>query len=265
MTHFNDLYLFISVVDAGSFTKAGEKLGISKSALSQSISNLENRLNIRLLNRTTRSISPTPEGLALYHDIAEHYRQIRVGLDKLIDNGQTASGLVRINASALAIETVILPKLAPLLRAEPLIAVELHSDNRLVDMVHQGFDMGVRLGDAVAHDMVAVQISPPVQTTLVATPTYLNGKHLPKTINDLDAHRLISVRFAPDKTPIDWDFWVDGRPVAYTPKAQVLMNSNVLTAVYNHLGIGLVGALQVEDALKSGELIEILGELKMTN
>lgn len=264
MHPYNELYLFIAIVEAGSFTKAGERLGISKSALSQSLSNLENRLSIRLLNRSTRSISPTPEGLALYHDIAAQYRQIGAGLEKLVQNQETVSGTVRINASHLAIETVILPKLAPLLAAEALITVELHSDNTLSDVVGQGFDMGVRLGDAVAGDMVAVKISEAVETTLVASREYLSGKTVPKSIRDLDGHRLINVRFAADKAPMAWEFRQGGQTVQYTPKAQVIVSGGVLPAVQNHLGIGFVGKAQVADRLKTGELIEILGDLAMT-
>ncbi|ULJ61944.1 LysR family transcriptional regulator [Wielerella bovis] len=264
MPHFDDLHLFIAVVQAGSFTKAGEKLGVSKSALSQSISQLENRLNIRLLNRTTRSVSPTPEGLSLYNDIAPHYLAIGQGLEKLADNQQNTTGTVRINASQLAIETVILPKLSPLLADYPHIFVELYSDNRFVDIVEQGFDMGVRFGDAVADGMIAVKISQAVQITRVATPNYLKNKTMPKTIADLDNHRLINLQLGKEKMPIDWEFCVNGETVVYTPKSQMLMNANLLNAIKQHFGIGLVGVSQIENELKTGELVEILGEYRMT-
>ncbi|WP_416190274.1 LysR family transcriptional regulator [Neisseria sp. CCUG17229] len=264
MTRFDDLHLFITIVQAGSFTKAGEQLGVSKSALSQSIANLENRLNIRLLNRTTRSVSPTPEGLTLYNDIAAHFSAIGEGLAKLTENQENIAGTVRINASEMAIETVILPKLAALLTVHPLISLELHGDNNFVDIVSAGFDMGVRLGGAVADGMVAVKISPPLTMAIVATPQYLHGKNLPKTIAELDNHRLINVRFAPDRPPIAWDFLVNGEQVEYTPKAQIIANTNPLQAARNHLGIAFVGLKQVEQDLQSGKLVELLGGYRMT-
>lgn len=225
---------------------------------------MENRLNIRLLNRTTRSVSPTPEGLTLYNDIAAHYAAIGLGVERLIENQNSATGTVRINASEMAIETVILPKLGRLLADFPLISVELHSDNNFVDIVSAGFDMGVRLGDEVAQGMVAVKISPPLTTAIVATPQYLHDKNLPKNIADLDNHRLINVRFAPGRPPITWDFRVNGELVEYTSKAQIIANTNPLQAVRNHLGIAFVGLKQVEQELQSGELVELLGGYRMT-
>lgn len=264
MPHFHDLYLFTAVVEAGSFTGAGERLGMSKSALSQSLAALEKRLNIRLLNRTTRSVSPTPEGLTLYNDIAPHFAAIGTGLEKLAEHQSSTAGTVRINAPHLAVDTVILPKLSVLLVDYPLISIDIHSDNNFVDIVAQGFDMGVRLGGDVASDMVAVRISPPLTTVLVATPQYLHGKQMPKHIGDLDSHRLIGHRVHPHKPPLAWEFGVDGKCLAYTPKAQTLTNGNTLHAVKNHLGIGLAGLVQAEDGLERGELVEVLGEFRMT-
>ncbi|MGF7453891.1 LysR family transcriptional regulator [Pasteurella bettyae] len=260
ITHFDDLHLFITIVENGSFTKASDKLGVSKFALSQSITNLEKRLNIRLLNRTTRSVSPTPEGLTLYNDIVGAYSAIGLGLQKLAENQENIVGTVRINASQLAIDTVILPKLTALLTDYPLISLEIHSDNSFVDIVEQGFDMGVRFGDAVVDDMVAVRIPKPVKTALVATPQYLQNKNIPKNINELENHQLINIRLGLDKSPISWDFKVNGQLVEYLPKSQITLNINPLTAIKNHLGIGFVARSQVENELQSGELIEILGE-----
>ncbi|UXZ05376.1 LysR family transcriptional regulator [Moraxella nasicaprae] len=264
MPYFDDLYLFLTIVQTGSFTKAGEKLGVSKSALSQSISHLENRLNIRLLNRTTRSVSPTPEGLSLYNDLAPHYFAIGEGLAKLTEHQAHITGTVRINASHLAIQTVILPKLAPILSQNPHIFVQLYSDNRFVDIVAEGFDMGVRLGGTVASGMIAVKISQMVQITLVATPNYLKNKDIPKSIDDLDHHHLINLQLDKNKPPMDWEFWVNGKVVSYTPKSQILMNGNGLNAILQDLGIGLVGLSQVERFIKTGELVEILPEFRMT-
>lgn len=264
MQNLNDLRTFVLVVEHKSFTKAGERLGISASAVSHCVSNLEDRLNIRLLNRTTRSVSPTPEGLTLLNDIRPYLQAIDVSVQKLSESLHTVSGTVRINASQVAIEMAILPKLAPIFDEFPHIHIELHSENRFVDIVEQGFDMGVRLGDDVAKDMVAVKISEPLTTVLVATPHYLQGKEIPKHIKDLDNHRLIGLRLAPDKGQVAWDFWVKGKLLSYTPKGQLLLNISPLCAVKNHLGIGFMPHFMAENELKSGELIEILGDFKMT-
>ena len=263
MQNLNDLRTFVLVVEHKSFTKAGEKLGVSASAVSHCLSNLENRLNIRLLNRTTRSISPTPEGLMLLNDISPYLQAIDLSIKKLSENQDNITGTVRINASQVAIEMAILPKLAPIFEKFPHIHIELHSENRFVDIVGEGFDMGVRLGDDLAKDMVAVKISPPLTTALVATPTYLQNKDIPKQIKDLDNHRLLGLRLGADREPIAWDFGVRGKAVSYVPKAQLILNSNPMPAVKHHLGIGFMPYFMVEDDLKSGKLIEILGEFKM--
>lgn len=264
MQNLNDLRAFVLVAKYKSFTKAGEKLGVSASAVSHCLSNLENRLNIRLLNRTTRSISPTPEGLQLLNEIKPYFQAIDFSIQKLAENQNNISGTVRINAPQVAIEMAILPKLAPIFEKFPHIHIELHSENRFIDIVSEGFDMGVRLGDDVAKDMVAVKISQPLTTTLVATLSYLQNKAIPKQIQNLDNHRLIGLRTATDREPISWDFWQNGKMISYQPKSQLILNTNPLSAVKNHLGIGFMPYFMVENELKSGELIEILGEFKIT-
>ncbi|MDO4905055.1 MAG: LysR family transcriptional regulator, partial [Lautropia sp.] len=264
MQNLNDLRTFVLVVEEKSFTKAGEKLGVSASAVSHCLSNLENRLNIRLLNRTTRSISPTPEGLTLLNDIKPYFDAIDLSIRKLSENQGTVTGTVRINASQVAIERAVLPKLAHLFERFPNIRIELHSENRFVDIVKEGFDMGVRLGDDVAKDMIAVKIAPPLTTTLVATPSYLHGRTPPKKIQDLDDHSLIGLRLASDREPIAWDFRIKGKTVSYRPKGRLVLNSNPLYAVKNHLGIAFMPYFMVEDELKEGKLVEILGGFRMT-
>lgn len=260
MSHFDDLYLLVCVVQAGSFTKAGQQLGVSKSALSQSISQLENRLNIRLLNRTTRSISPTPEGLQLLNEITPHFAAINGQLTQLAQNQTSATGIVRINASQLAIEMAILPKLAPLFAEYPHIQVELHSENRFVDIVKEGFDMGVRLGDAVSSDMVAVKISEPVRIAVIASPEYLHGKPPIHSIADLDQHRLIGNRFDINRPPVAWDFCQNGKLIEYQPKPQLLSNTDPKQAALNHLGLAFVARSQVERELAQGILVEVLSD-----
>ena len=168
MRHFNDIYLFLHVARCGSFTAAAQQLGLSKSALSQSIASLEQALGIRLFNRSTRSIALTAAGERLLAASAAPFAAIEAGLDRLREDSD--GGLVRINAPQLACDWILLPKLQPLLAANPHIRVEITVDNRFVDIVGEGYDLGVRLGDDVAKDMVALRISPPLTMTLVASP-----------------------------------------------------------------------------------------------
>lgn len=232
--------------------------------MSHCVSNLENSLNIRLLNRTTRSVSPTPEGLTLLNDIAPYLNAIDTSVQKLSENQDTPQGTVRINVSQVAIEMAVLPKLAPVLKKFPHIQIELFSENRFVDIVADGFDMGIRLGDDVAKDMMAVQISSSLTTALVATPSYLQDKPVPRHIKDLDHHRLIALRLGAEREPIAWNFWVQGKHTAYQPKGQVILNTSPLPAVKQHLGIGFMPHFMVANDLKSGELIEVLPDFKMT-
>ena len=192
MRRFNDIYLFLHVARCGSFTAAAQQLGLSKSALSQSIGSLEQALGIRLFNRSTRSIALTAAGERLLAASAAPFAAIEAGLDRLREDSD--GGLVRINAPQLACDWILLPKLQPLLAANPHIRVEITVDNRFVDIVGEGYDLGVRLGDDVAKDMVALRISPPLTMTLVASPQYLRDNPPPQTVDDLQHHRLIGLR-----------------------------------------------------------------------
>ena len=261
MEHFNDLSLFLRVAQAGSFTAAAQQLGVSKSSLSQNIAHLEQRLGVRLLNRTTRSIAPTEAGERLLEHIAPHFAAIRSEIERLGDFRDTPAGTVRINASHLAAEWVIQPALRDFLPRHPHIIIDLQTDNRFADIVAQGYDMGVRLGNAVGKDMIAVQISAPVKMVLVAAPAYLQGKTAPENIDDLQAHTLIATRFAAERGAlVSWDLICQGKVREYKPQAQCIVSQNQHHTALLGLGIAWVPRLMVEKELADGSLQEILPE-----
>ena len=261
MEHFNDLSLFLRVAQAGSFTAAAQQLGVSKSSLSQNIAHLEQRLGVRLLNRTTRSIAPTEAGERLLEHIAPHFAAIRSEIERLGDFRDTPAGTVRINASHLAAEWVIQPALRDFLPRHPHIIIDLQTDNSFADIVAQGYDMGVRLGNAVGKDMIAVQISAPVKMVLVAAPAYLQGKTAPENIDDLQAHTLIATRFAAERGAlVSWDLICQGKVREYKPQAQCIVSQNQHHTALLGLGITWVPRLMVEKELADGSLQEILPE-----
>ncbi|KGQ70019.1 LysR family transcriptional regulator [Chelonobacter oris] len=261
MRHFNELHAFITVARAGSFTAAAQRLGVSKSALSQTIGHLEGRLNLRLFNRTTRSISLTPAGAQLFGETEPHFAAIQDGIDNLGNFKDTLSGSIRINTSELAANLILYPKLKPLLAQYPELHIDLVVDNRWVDIVGQGFDMGVRLGYAVHQDMIAVQISAAAKMVVVASPDYLHGKPAVADISDLLQHRLIGMRFSSDHQQTAWEFSVNNQTVAFQPQAPFSANNNLrYQAVRDGLGIAWLPEMAVKNDLDSGSLIELLGE-----
>lgn len=169
--------------------------------------NLETRLNLRLFNRTTRNVSLTEAGQQLFDQLSPLYQAINQEVDALNDFLNTPSGLIRINASAVAAEAVLYPKLKPILNQYPKIRLEIVVDDRLADIVKEGFDMGVRLGNDVAKEMIAVPISAPFKMALVASPDYLVQYGSPKNIDDLQKHRLIGTKLSAEHgSEMQWEF-----------------------------------------------------------
>ena len=266
MQNFNELNYFLTLAQTQSFMKAGQLLGISSSALSHSMKNLETRLNLRLLNRTTRNVSLTEAGQQLFEQLSPLYQAINNEVDALNDFLSTPSGLIRINAPAVAAEAVLYPKLKPILNRYPKIRLEIVVDNRWADIVKEGFDMGVRLGNDVAKEMIAVPISEPLKMVLVASPDYLAQHGSPKNIDDLQQHRLIGTKLsAAHGIEMQWKFKDKKERMTFTPKSQFSINNHLrLQAVSDGLGIAWVQYLNVADAVQSGRLVELLPEYAMT-
>ena len=266
MQNFNELNYFLTLAQTQSFVKAGQLLGISSSALSHSMKNLETRLNLRLLNRTTRNVSLTEAGQQLFEQLLPLYQAINNEVDALNDFLSTPSGLIRINAPAVAAEAVLYPKLKPILNRYPEIRLEIVVDNRWADIVKEGFDMGVRLGNDVAKEMIAVPISEPLKMALVASPDYLAQHGSPKNIDDLQQHRLIDAKLsAAHGAEMQWEFKDKKELITFEPKSQLSINNHLrLQAVLDGLGIAWVAYMSVADAIHSGQLVELLPEYAMT-
>ena len=266
MQNFNELNYFLTLAQAGSFVKAGQLLGISSSALSHSMKNLETRLNLRLFNRTTRNVSLTEAGQQLFEQLLPLYQAINYEVDALNDFLNTPSGLIRINAPAVAAEAVLYPKLKSILSQYPKIRLEIVVDNRWVDIVKEGFDMGVRLGNDVSKEMIAVPISAPLKMVLVASPDYLATHGAPKTLDDLYQHSLIGMRIsAGHGSEMQWEFKHKKELITFEPKSQLSINNHLrLQAVLDGLGIAWVAYMSAADAIQSGQLVELLPEYAMT-
>ncbi|MCO6544847.1 MAG: LysR family transcriptional regulator [Gilliamella sp.] len=266
MYNLNELNYFITVAQTSSFVKAGQRLGISSSALSHSMRNLETRLNLCLFNRNTRNVSLTEAGEQLYRKISPLFDSINQEVNALNNFINIPSGTIRINAPSIAVEHIIYPKLRDFLPRYPLIKIEIQADNSWADIVKQGFDMGCRLGGDIAKEMIAVKISPPLKMALVASPEYLIGKVIPKQIKELDEHRLIGMRISSQHgTELPWEFLQAGKMVKYHPHSQFIINNHLRKqAALDGLGITWTAQTDVEKELASGELVELLAEFAIT-
>src|SRR5947208_1953332 len=193
-SNINDLLAFLAVARERSFTRAAAQLGVSQSALSHTIRGLEERLGVRLLTRTTRSVAPTEAGERLLRSVGPRIEEIEEELASLAELREKPAGRIRITATEFAIDTVLLPKLAPLLRTYPDIKVDMIVDYGLTDIVAQQFDAGVRSGEQVAKDMIAVRIGPDMRMAVVGTPSYFEGRPHPRKPQDLVGHDCINLR-----------------------------------------------------------------------
>ena len=233
--NFNDLASFAAVAKARSFTKAAAQIGISQSALSQTIRNLEARLGLRLLTRTTRSVAPTEAGERLLQTIASRFEEIQSALASLSELREKPAGTIRITAGEHAAISALQPALRRLLPHYPEINIEIIVDYGLTDIVAEGFDAGVRLGEQVAKDMVAVRIGPDLRMAVVGAPSYFKRHAAPKTPQDLASHNCINIRLPTYGGLFPWDLEKDGREVNVRVEGQL---------VFNNMGLRLASALQ---------------------
>lgn len=213
--NLNDLLYFVTVARDGSFTRAASLLGITQSALSQAISGLEARLGIRLLTRTTRSVSPTTAGERLLDTVGYRLDEIEAGLDELTGMRDKPAGTVRITCGEHVLHSILLPRLAPLLREYPDINIEFDVNYGFRDIVADRFDAGVRLGDSIDKDMIALPISPPLRMAVAASPAYFMEHPMPETPSDLLGHNCINMRMQTAGGLYTWISVTRARPSAY--------------------------------------------------
>src|SRR5271165_436205 len=252
----NDLAAFLAVARERSFTRAAAKLGVSQSALSQTIRGLEARLGIRLLTRTTRSVSPTEAGERLIRSVGPHLEEIEAEIESLNELREKPAGTIRITAGDHAVHSILWPKLAKFLPKYPDIKVEISIDNGPTDIVAQRYDAGVRFGEQVAKDMIAVRIGPDVRFAVVGAKSYFAERSLPKAPQDLIAHNCINLRLPTYGGLYAWEFEKDGRELRVRVEGQLVFSSvfQALDAALAGLGLGYVPEDLAEAHLARGRL-----------
>lgn len=258
----NDYLAFIAVAREQSFTKAAAQLGVSQSALSYTVRTLEARLGLRLLTRTTRSVSVTEAGERLLNSIGPHFDEIESEIAALSGMRDKPAGTVRITTVEHAAETIIWPKLEPLLLEYPDINVEIISEYGMKDIVADRYDAGVRLGEQVDKDMISVPLARDFRFAVVGAPTYLEGKQLPITPHDLTQHSCIRLRLPTHGGFYAWEFYKDGRElrVRIDGRAAFSTLGMMREAALAGLGLAYLPADQVEVAIHEGRLIRVLAD-----
>ena len=260
--NINDLLAFRAVARERSFTRAAAQIGVSPSALSHRIRGLEERLGVRLLTRTTRSVSLTQAGERLLGSIAPHFDGIEAAVGALSELRDKPAGLIRITTGIDAAKTILWPALARLLPAYPDVQVELSVNPGFVDIVAERFDAGVRLGETVAHDMVAVRIGPDMRMAAVASPSYFAARKPPKTPQDLAQHNCINLRFPTLGGLYAWEFEKGGRALNVRVEGQVIVNEVTLArrAAIDGVGIAYLPDDSVRKEIETGRLTRVLAD-----
>jgi DNA-binding transcriptional LysR family regulator len=258
--NLNELLYFVTVAREGSFTRAAALLGVTQSALSQAISGLETRLQIRLLTRTTRSVSPTTAGERLLNAIGHRFDEIESELDELTELRDKPAGTVRITCGDYVLHSVLLPKLAPVLRAYPDIRMEFDVNYGFRDIVADRFDAGVRLGSTIDKDMIAIPIGPRMRLAVVASPGYFEQHPAPKTPPELTSHQCINQRMQSSGALYVWDFERRGRQVNVRVDGQLIFNTSQpqVDAALAGLGIALLPEDEVTPHIEAGQLVRVL-------
>lgn len=257
---FDDLAAFALVAKERSFTRAGAKLGISPSALSQTIKGLETRLGLRLLIRTTRSVAPSEAGERLLKTVAPRLEEIEHELAALSAMRDQPAGTIRITAGEHPVRSVLQPGLAKLLPNHPDIKVELIVDYGLIDIVAEGYDAGVRLGEQVAKDMVAMRIGPDMRMAVVGSPAYFRKHQIPRTPQDLTDHNCINMRLPTYGGLFPWEFEKKGRELKVRVDGQLVFNTlrPRLESALQGLGLAYMPEDVAAPHIASGELIRVL-------
>ena len=258
--NLNDLIAFVAVARERSFTNAAAKLGVSQSALSHTIRELEARLGVRLLTRTTRSVSPTEAGERLLRTVGPRLDEIEAELEALSELREKPAGTIRITAGDHAIESILWPKLAKFLPDYPDIKVEIIVDYGLTDIVAQRYDAGVRWGEQVAKDMIAVRIGPDVRFAVVGAKSYFAKRPPPKTPQDLVGHACINLRFPTHGGLYAWEFERDGRELKVRVEGQLVFNGifQVLDAALAGFGLAYVPEDLAQPHLAESRLERVL-------
>jgi DNA-binding transcriptional LysR family regulator len=258
--NFNDLVAFLTVARERSFTKAAAKLGVSQSALSQTVRSLEERLGIRLLTRTTRSVSPTEAGERLLNNIGPRFEEIEAELGALNDLKDKPSGTIRITAGEHPAISVLAPAIRRLAVEYPDINIEVIVDYGLTDIVAERYDAGIRLGEQVAKDMIAVKVSGEMRMAVVASPDYFKRHGRPETPQDLTSHNCINMRLPTHGGIYPWEFERDGRELRVRVDGRLVFNNLAMRidAAISGLGVAYLPEDQAAEHVAAKRLERVL-------
>jgi DNA-binding transcriptional LysR family regulator len=266
-SEFVELKAFVAVVERQSFARAAEHLGLSPSALSQTIRQLETRIGSRLLNRTTRSVAPSASGEQLYHRLAPLFREMDVAVAEASEAAGQMRGTLRINTLGIGARTIIAPRLARFHRAHPDVVLDIVVDDALADIVTGRFDAGIRVGGQLEKDMVAIRLTPDMNMVAVASPDYLARHGTPGSPADLHQHACINWRLQMEGRHYRWEFKKREQSI------EIAVDGPVVT---NHADIGIAAALNglgiayhfeqdgVGDLLAQGRLVQVLADWSIT-
>lgn len=258
--NLNDILVFLAVARERSFTRAAARLGMTQSALSHIIRSLESRLGVRLLTRTTRSVSPTEAGERLLQNVAPRLEEIEAEIAAVSDLGGKPAGTIRITAIDHVIDTVLWPRIAPLLPQYPDLHVEISSDYRLVDIAAERYDIGVRHGDQVEKDMIAVRLTPDVAMRIVAAPQYFERRPRPASLQDLMKHNCIALRLASSGGLYAWELVHEGQPFEARVRGQAVFTNayHILGAALVGTGLGFLPDSLVDPHIAAGRLVSVM-------
>lgn len=258
--NLNDLLAFVAVAREGNFTRAAAQLGVTQSAVSQAVSSLEARLDIRLFTRTTRSVALTPAGERLIQSIAPRFEEIEAELEAITELREKPAGTVRITCGDFVLRTTLLPKLTPLMLEYPDIHIEFDVYYGFRDIVAERFDAGVRMGEEVDRDMIAMPIGPQLRMAAAASPAYWDRYPKPKTPRDLVKHRCINIRFPTQGGVYVWEFERAGQEQNVRVDGQVIFNAShhLVQAALNGLGIAYLPEDEFAPHLENGDLVQVL-------
>lgn len=258
--NINDILVFLAIARERSFTRAAAKLGMTQSALSHIIRGLEQRLGVRLLTRTTRSVSPTEAGERLLQNVGPRLEEIEEEIAAISDLGDRPSGLVRITAIDHVINNILWPRLAEVLPQYPDIHLEISSDYRMVDIAAERYDIGVRWGDQVDKDMVAVRMTQDMQMMIVGSPAYFAHRPVPVSAQDLMKHNCISLRLATSGGVYAWELQHEGRDMELRVRGQYTFNSvyPMLNAALTGCGLAFVTEDLAGEHVRNARLVSVM-------
>ena len=256
----SDLVAFLAVARERSFTRAAAKLGVSPSALSHTVRKLEERLGVRLLTRTSRSVSTTEPGQRLLERVGPHFDQVADELDGLMDLRDKPAGTLRITTGDQPAESILMPAVTKLLRLYPDLTIELIVDNGFVDIAAERFDAGVRLGETLAQDMIAVRIGPDLRMAVAASPAYLETFGTPNAPDDLSRYNCINLKHQAKGGNSVWDLEKDGRVVNVRVEGQIIVNDIAIVrqAAVDGLGLCYLPRDYLEAEIETGDLIPVM-------